>query len=343
MKRLLVILVNLLIINSLILAQNVTVQGKVINRTSSTNKVWLRELVQKKDITSTQIGQDGSFKLQLTLQYPDFFGLMISQRKYVMLVLQPGDKVSVVLDAKHPANSVITGSSLTQVILDAQGIDKQINNELDLYRKQLKKKQQQEYAQLIEKNLGKVSSIIIAQQLPLDKFYDVHKKLAKSLEPFQQNPFVKQYVQSVLAYGKTMIGTLAPEIALPNPQGDTLRLSQTRGNYVLVDFWASWCRPCRAESPNLVRAYEKYHTKGFTIFSVSLDRNKQSWTAAIQSDGLGKWYHVSDLRGWQSQAARKYGVNSIPSNFLLDPQGRIIAKNLRGQALLSKLKEIYGQ
>ena len=343
MKKITLLLLNLLISSYLLTSQNVIVQGKIINNSNNISKVWLRQLVEKKDVAESEVKEDGTFKLELTLSYPDFFGLMISPQKYVMLVLQPGDKVSITLDAKNPANSQISGSSLTKVILDARVIDQQINKELEAYRQKLQEKQKQQYAQLIQKNLGKVSSIILAQQLPLDKYYDVHQKLAQSLKPYIKNPYVKQYIESVEAYGKTRLGIPAPEIALPNPEGDTIRLSQTRGNYVLVDFWASWCRPCRIESPNLVKAYEKYHSKGFTIFSVSLDRNKQSWINAIQADGLGKWYHVSDLRGWQSQAARKYGVNAIPSNFLLDPQGRIIAKNLRGQKLMDKLQEIFGQ
>ncbi len=343
MKKTLITLLSILFSIAFLQAQNVTVEGKVINRSSDITKIWLRQLVQKKDVAQADINDDGTFKLQLTLDYPDFFGLMISQQKYVMLVLQPGDKVTVTLDAQNPANSQIKGSSLTQVVLQARDIDNEINKELEAYQKKLTEKKKDRYAQLVEQNLGKVSSIIIAQQLPLDKYYDVHEKLAKSLKPYSKNPYVKQYIESVEAYGVTRPGTKAPEIALPNPQGDTIRLSQTRGKYVLVDFWASWCRPCRIESPNLVKAYNKYHSKGFTIFSVSLDRNKQAWINAINSDGLGQWYHVSDLRGWQSQAARKYGVNAIPSNFLLDPQGRIIAKNLRGQKLMDKLAEIFGQ
>ena len=343
MKKIAIFILSFLFTGTLLTAQNVIIQGKVINRTPEINKVWLRQLVQKKDVAQTELNEDGTFKLEINLQYPDFFGLMINQQKYVMLVLQPGDQVNITVDAKNPANSIISGSSLTQVILDARQIDKQINVELEQYRQKLQEKQREQYAHLVEKNLGKVSSIVIAQQLPMDKYYDVHEKLAKSLKAYEQNPYVKQYIESVEAYGKTRIGTLAPDIALPNPEGDTIRLSQTRGNYVLVDFWASWCRPCRVESPNLVQAYEKYHDKGFTIFSVSLDRSKQAWIEAIDADGLGKWYHVSDLRGWQSEAAKLYGVNAIPSNFLLDPQGRIIAKNLRGNKLNEKLQEIFGQ
>lgn len=139
------------------------------------------------------------------------------------------------------------------------------------------------------------------------------------------------------------IGKEAPDIAYPGPDGKTYKLSDLRGKYVLLDFWASWCRPCRMESPNLVANYKKYHDKGFEIFQVSLDRNKNAWIKAIQDDHLDKWYHVSDLKYWSSEPAKLYGVRSIPSNFLIDKNGKIIATNLRGPRLGQKLKEIFGE
>ena len=137
-------------------------------------------------------------------------------------------------------------------------------------------------------------------------------------------------------------GSIAPEINLPTPSGKVVTLTSTRGNYVLLDFWAGWCRPCRMESPNLVENYNKYSSKGFDIYQVSLDKTKEEWENAIKADNLNKWNHVSDLQFWQSEAARLYNVRSIPANFLLDPEGKVIASNLRGSALGAKLKEIYG-
>ncbi|MFC2151383.1 redoxin domain-containing protein [Bacteroidota bacterium] len=136
------------------------------------------------------------------------------------------------------------------------------------------------------------------------------------------------------------IGIEAPEIVLQNPDGDTIALTSLRGKYVLLDFWASWCRPCRVENPNLVKSYKKYHDKGFEIFQVSLDKQKESWVGAIESDQL-TWTHVSDLKYWNSEAAKLYQVQSIPASFLLDKNGKIIAKNLRGNALEAKLSEIF--
>jgi thiol-disulfide isomerase/thioredoxin len=134
---------------------------------------------------------------------------------------------------------------------------------------------------------------------------------------------------------------VAPEITLPTPEGDTIKLSSTRGSYVLLDFWASWCLPCRIENPNLLRAYNKYHDRGFQIFQVSLDKTKEAWMKGIQDDKLEKWIHVSDVKYWNSAVIQLYKIESIPANYLLDKEGRIIASNLRGDALQRKLAELF--
>jgi len=141
----------------------------------------------------------------------------------------------------------------------------------------------------------------------------------------------------------TAIGDEAPEIAMNGLDGKPMKLSALRGKLVLIDFWASWCGPCRRENPNVVSAYEKYKkakwktAKGFDIFSVSLDQNVDAWKAAIEKDGLVWKNHVSDLKGWQNGAAAVYGVSSIPMSFLIDENGIIVAKNLRGLELHKQL------
>ena len=156
---------------------------------------------------------------------------------------------------------------------------------------------------------------------------------------------VKEFVAGIK--GETAIapvsgdGAVAPEISLPTPEGDTIKLSSTRGSVVLLDFWASWCNPCRQENPNLVKAYNLYHKKGFQIFQVSLDKTKEAWIKGIKDDQLDKWIHVSDIQYWNSVVVPIYKIESIPSNRLLDKDGRIIATNLRGEQLQAKLAELF--
>jgi len=140
----------------------------------------------------------------------------------------------------------------------------------------------------------------------------------------------------------TEVGSMAPDFTLPSPDGGTFTLSSTRGKYVMIDFWAAWCQPCRSENPNVVALYEKYKDKGFDIVGVSLDREKEAWVKAIADDQL-VWHQVSELKFWQSEIAQKYGVSSIPCTFLLDKGGKIIAKNLRGEDLARKLEELMGK
>lgn len=141
------------------------------------------------------------------------------------------------------------------------------------------------------------------------------------------------------------VGNKAPELIGNDPNGETVKLSDTRGKVVLLDFWAAWCGPCRRENPNVVKAYNKYKDKdfkngdGFVVFNVSLDRTADQWKAAIKQDKLNWPYHISDLKGWQSKLGAVYGIRSIPSNFLLDENGVILARNLRGPALEAALEK----
>ncbi|WEK34352.1 MAG: TlpA disulfide reductase family protein [Candidatus Pseudobacter hemicellulosilyticus] len=138
---------------------------------------------------------------------------------------------------------------------------------------------------------------------------------------------------------KTAVGAVAPDFVQDDTEGKELKLSSLRGKYVLIDFWASWCGPCRAENPNVVKAYEKYKDKNFEILAVSLDKTKDPWLKAIKDDGL-PWLHVSDLKGWENEVAKQYYVRAVPQNFLLDPNGVIIAANLRGKELEEKLAAV---
>ncbi len=163
-----------------------------------------------------------------------------------------------------------------------------------------------------------------------------YQSMKKTIPNSKYTQMMGKTVEPYKVYANLQIGKQAPEINLANPQGTLVSLSSLRGKLVLIDFWASWCGPCRQENPNVVRVYNQYKDKGFEVYGVSLDKEKTAWTKAIAQDQL-RWTHVSDLKFWESEAAKTYGVRSIPQTYLIDGQGKIVAKNLRGQALEQKI------
>ncbi len=165
-----------------------------------------------------------------------------------------------------------------------------------------------------------------------------------ALDPkLKETDIVKLLQERVVALGKVAIGKVAPDFTMNDTGGNPVQLSDIIGPKVLlVDFWASWCGPCRAENPNVVKVYNEFHDKGFDILGVSLDSNKDAWLKGIADDHLD-WHHVSDLKYWENAAAKLYAVNAIPANFLLDSKGVIIATNLRGDALRKKVAELLGE
>jgi peroxiredoxin len=177
--------------------------------------------------------------------------------------------------------------------------------------------------------------------------YDIDVKKVEPIfeslaERSRQLPSGIAFKERIEIAKKTGVGVYAMNFTQNDTLGNAVSLASFKGKYVLLDFWASWCGPCRVENPNVVKAFNKYRNKGFTILSVSLDQpgKKQAWLDAIHKDGLA-WTHVSDLKYWDNVVAKQYGIRAIPQNFLLDPSGKIIAKNLRGEELNQKLDELF--
>lgn len=307
-----------------------------------------------------------TFSKTIKLTEPGYYKLNFFNKQVVDFILYKSN-VGIAVDGNDPRGFVeITGSPEIELIRKAQNIlqsgersptiaklnedfqvavknkdNEQIAALQAAYMKEIKKSHDQ-VAELFRNEPASLGVINMLQSNTLDKdnyfstYEAVAEKLKKEWPTYQVS---KDFIAMVDGMKKLAIGQPAPEIALPDTTGQVVKLSSLKGKYVLVDFWAKWCGPCRQENPNVVRAFHKYKAKGFTVFGVSLDRNKQDWMQAIKQDGLA-WTHVSDLKYWQSEAAKTYNITGIPFSLLLDPDGKIIAKNLRGAALEAKLEEV---
>jgi peroxiredoxin len=316
-----------------------------------------------------QLKSNYTYVKKLNLQEPGYYKINFYNRQAVDIILDKSD-VEINVDGNDPSGFFeIKGSPDIELIRTVQSIIKGVENTPEAQRlsTEFQKAQaagdqqkmlalQQQYmklandandraADLLRKQGPSLAVVNILQNNMLDKdvYFDLYVSTAEKLKKdWSQYTHARDFIALVDKMKTIAVGQVAPDIALPNPDGKIVKLSSLRGKYVLVDFWAKWCGPCRRENPNVVAAYQKYNASGFEVFGVSLDRNKQDWLQAIQEDGL-TWTHVSDLKYWQSEAARLYNINAIPFSVLVDPNGVIIAKNLRGAALDNKLAEIFGK
>ncbi|MBB6239641.1 peroxiredoxin [Pedobacter sp. AK013] len=224
--------------------------------------------------------------------------------------------------------------------------DKDVILDLDKRAREVEKEIFDAKIGYVKKNPNSFMSLMVLNSTLAPGFDAIEmEKVYLTISPkLRDSYFGKEVGLRIATFKKTQEGVGAQDFAQPDVDGKMVKLSDYHGKYVLVDFWASWCAPCRRENPNLVKVYEQYKSKGFEILGVSLDKaaDKAKWIKAIADDKL-TWKQVSDLKGWENEAAAKYEVKAIPMNFLIDPNGKIIAKYLRGEALDVKIKEIFDQ
>jgi thiol-disulfide isomerase/thioredoxin len=342
------------------------VSGQLIGNQVYT-EISLRTPTKEVNVLATSaIQQDGKFLMEFAQAEPNIYKIFLADNNALLIILHPGDKVSMTLDAINLNNNpLVQGSQENQAFYDFGKVVSAISYGIDSVETAWKGTQgapgsdslanflrnryafydaiqKQSISQYILNNAGSLSCLAYIEKLDIDDYFNVYDAFDKaSASKYPNNMFIQDLHRRIEIARKVAIGALAPEIKLPNPEGVTTELSSFRGKIVLIDFWASWCGPCRKENPHVVEVYKKYHDKGFEIFGVSLDRDGNNWKKAIQDDGL-IWTHVSDLLYWKSEPAKAYGVNAIPCTFLIDKEGKIIGKKLRGESLSQKLEEIFG-
>lgn len=309
-----------------------------------------------------------TFSKKVKLKEPGYYKINFYNRQAVDVILHKSD-LEINVDGNEATGFFeVKGSPEIEFIRNAQTLINGVQNSpeaqkliADFNKAQVANDEktilaiQKEYQKLLTNASDKVAAqvkesppslgvinVLQGQLLDKDIYFDAYIVTAEKLKKeWPDYTHSKDFVAMVDKMKTLAIGQKAPEISLANPEGQVVPLSSLRGKYVLVDFWAKWCGPCRKENPNIVRAYNAYKDKGFTVYGVSLDRSKEDWLQGIREDGL-TWTHVSDLKFWQSEAAKTYNITAIPFSLLLDPDGVIIAKNLRGQALDDKLEEVLG-
>ncbi len=306
----------------------------------------------------------GEFAFSGNIEIPEMYYITIDEKDIRIPFFIENSEIQVTITVDSTLTSNVEGSAVQDVYKDFISLSEPVDEELSaIYKEYRKAKENDDEAgiaradsmyevveakkkELIirfakEHNSSVVSPYLIlrnAWQFELPELEEVTVALDTNLSG---SLYYEDLAERVEILKAVQIGQSAPGFSQNDTTGNPLALSSLKGKVLLVDFWASWCGPCRTENPNVVEAWKKYQKKGFEVLGVSLDRNRDKWIEAIHKDDL-TWNHVSDIQGWNNEAAKLYGVRSIPANVLIDQEGIIIARNLRGEDLMLKLKEVLG-
>ncbi len=315
-----------------------------------------------KVVQEAKIGQDGKFTMTIMLTEPEIYDIAVGNSSVVTVLAKPGDKIHLQIN-KDTIEA--TGSKETQYLIEYEANRKMVFNKYlkrtydssavavasgnkerieywNVEHEKASENYKAELAQWVEQPFFINSLAAIHHSIRWNPETDtalMNQMVAIFQQKYPNYDLTRQLVNKVNATKRIAIGALAPVIVSTDTMGKKVDLNGYRGKYTLIEFWASWCAPCREESPTLVRLYNEYKDKGFEILSVSIDKNTTQWKNAIRQDGY-TWGNVCDLNGYGGPTAALYTVTAIPNSFLLDKNGRIIAKNLRGKNLESKLAEL---
>lgn len=339
-----------------------TIAGHVENAGDVSNIVLYEGETQLENVA---LDANNDFYFEGTTPDPGLYTLLIGERPY-MLVLENGEAVKFEVDLKKPSDYEISGSKTSAKLKELDAVRETFQQQQTALGEEFEQRMNSgEEAAVVQSDLLAKSEQFIADlsgqvvQFSLDNkdnlagFYGMlilytvdptgqeqalvaYAEEAKDL--FPNNEAVQSFVTHMEQIKPLSIGQMAPDFASLTPEGEEVKLSDLRGQYVLLDFWAAWCGPCRQENPNIVEQYHRFKDKGFTVLGVSLDRDRDAWLKAIEDDKLD-WTQISDLKMWDSEAGQLYNITAIPASFMIDPDGKIVGKNLRGPALKQFLEK----